>query len=95
VRGLAAAVAVAAVLAGCAGLNARQEAGWTAFRDCQPAAPSAAMEDLLQTGRVHYWTQEGAEFGVMKACMEARGYSCDLGVTIGTRPHTYCYPRAS
>jgi hypothetical protein len=92
---LAAAVALAILLAGCAGLNASQEAGWTAFRDCQPLAPSAAMEDLLRSGRVHYRTQEGVEFSAMKACMESRGYSCDLGVAIGSRPHTYCSPRAS
>jgi hypothetical protein len=31
----------------------------------------------------------------MKACMESRGYACDLGVAIGFRPYTYCYPRAT
>jgi hypothetical protein len=81
-------------LAGCAGLGPHQEAGWTAFRACQPAAPSAAMEDLLVGGRVHYRTQEGVEFSAMKACMEQRGYRCDLGLTIGSRPHTYCHPSA-
>jgi hypothetical protein len=49
----------------------------------------------LTGGRVHYWTAEGVEFGAMKTCMEQRGYDCDIGVTIGTRPHTYCYPRVS
>ncbi|HEU4371609.1 MAG TPA: hypothetical protein VFV05_25580 [Methylomirabilota bacterium] len=97
-RGLArltCALAVVAGLAGCAGLNPRQDAGWVAFHDCQPVAPSAAMEDLLVSGRVHYRTQEGVEFGLMKACMEGRGYSCDLGLSIGTRPHTHCYPKPS
>jgi hypothetical protein len=84
-----------AVLAGCAGLNVQQEAGWVAFHDCQPAAPSAAMEDLSQNGRVNYRTREGSEFSVMKACMEQRGYRCDLGLTIGARPHTHCYPGSS
>jgi len=27
--------------------------------------------------------------------MESRGYACDLGVAIGFRPYTYCYPRAT
>jgi hypothetical protein len=31
----------------------------------------------------------------MKACMESRGYACDLGVAIGFRPYTYCYPKTS
>jgi hypothetical protein len=39
-------------------------------------------------------TREGSEFSVMKACMEQRGYHCDLGVAIGARPHTHCHPRA-
>ena len=94
-RRLLGAVVIAAGLAGCASLNPRQEAGWLAFHDCLPVAPSAAIEDLLQSGRVNYRTQEGSEFSAMKACMELRGYSCDLGVTIGSRPHTHCYPKAS
>ena len=89
-------VAIAAAVSGCAWrLTAPQDRGWTAFHECQPDSRSAAMEDLLVGGRVHYWTQEGVDFSTMKACMEARGYSCDLGLTIGTRPHTYCYPKAS
>jgi hypothetical protein len=94
-RRLAGALGLATVLTACAGLTPQQDAGWVAFHACQPAAPSAALEDLLTTGRVHYWTQEGREFGSMKACMEERGYQCDIGVTIGTRPHTYCHPRTS
>ena len=94
-RGLPRAAGLALVLAACAGLTPQQDAGWVAFHACQPSARSATMEDLLTGGRVHYWTQEGAEFGAMKACMEERGYLCDIGVTIGTRPHTYCYPRVS
>lgn len=86
---------VAGALAGCAGLNAQQEQGWLAFHGCQASASSAALEDLLVSGRVNYRTQEGVEFSAMKACMEARGYVCDLGVAIGSRPHTYCYPRTS
>jgi hypothetical protein len=91
---LASVIVLAAALAGCASLTPPQEAGWAAFHACQPSAPSAAMEDLLTTGRVNYRTQEGREFSAMKACMEARGYHCDLGVTIGSRPHTYCHPKA-
>jgi len=71
-RGLArltCARAAVAGLAGCAGLNPRPEAGWVAFHDCQPVAPSAAMEDLLVSGRVN-------------------------ALSIGTRPHTHCYPQA-
>ena len=82
--------------AGCAGLNGRQEQGWHAFHDCRNAvATSAALEDMLVGGRVNYRTQEGVDFSSMKACMESRGYACDLGVTIGSRPHTHCYPRTS
>jgi hypothetical protein len=88
-------VAVLAVvsLAGCAGLTPGQEQGWTAFHDCQQVAPSAALEDL--TDRVNYRTQEGVDFTAMKACMESRGYVCDLGLSIGFRPNTHCYPRPS
>ena len=86
---------VAGGLAGCAGLTAQQEQGWRAFHDCQPAASSAALEDLALSGRVNYRTQEGVDFSAMKACMEARGYACDLGLAIGARPHTHCYPRSS
>jgi hypothetical protein len=82
-------------LAGCAGLNPDQDAGWHAFHDCQRTTSSAALEDLLQGGRVNYRTQEGVEFSTMKACMERHGYVCDLGVTIGSRPNTHCYPRTS
>ena len=83
-------------LAGCAGLNSRQEQGWVAFHDCRnTAATSAALEDMLVGGRVNYRTQEGVDFSSMKACMESRGYTCDLGVAIGSRPHTHCYPRNS
>lgn len=86
----------AGALAGCAGLNATQEQGWLAFHDCQRATFSpAALEDLLQSGRVNYRTQEGTDFSSMKACMEARGYACDLGLAIGSRPHTHCYPKPS
>jgi hypothetical protein len=88
-------VLLAAVVAGCAGLTPAQDAGWRAFHDCQAIAPSAALEDLLQGGRVNYRTQEGVEFSAMKACMEQRGFVCDLGLTIGYRPHTHCYPRTS
>jgi hypothetical protein len=89
------AVALAAVsLAGCAGLAPRQEQGWVAFHDCQHVAPSAALEDLL-ADRVNYRTQEGVEFSAMKACMERQGYVCDLGLSIGSRPNTHCYPKPS
>ena len=81
-------------LVGCAGLTGRQEQGWTAFHDCLQVAPSAALEDLLGD-RVNYRTQEGIDFTNMKACMESRGYACDLGLSIGFRPHTHCYPRPS
>ena len=74
---------------------ASQEAGWTAFHQCQQGVSSAALEDLQVGGRVNYRTQEGVEFSAMKACMQGRGYDCDLGVTIGSRPNTYCYPRPS
>jgi hypothetical protein len=89
-------VAVLAVvsLAGCAGLSPGQEQGWTAFHDCQQVAPSAALEDLL-VDRVNYRTQEGVDFTAMKACMERRGFVCDLGLSIGFRPNTYCYARPS
>lgn len=86
---------VAGALAGCARLTAQQEQGWVAFHDCQRGAFSASLEDLLTTGRVNYRTQEGVEFSAMKACMEARGYACDLGLAIGSRPHTYCYLKTS
>lgn len=82
-------------LAGCAGLNMQQEQGWQAFHDCQPTASSAALEDLSLSGRVNYRTQEGVEFTAMKTCMEARGYACDLGLAIGARPHTHCYPKST
>lgn len=88
-------LALAASLAGCGGLTVKQEAGWAAFHDCQQGSNSAALEDLLQGGRVNYRTQDGLEFSLMKACMERRGYDCDLGVSIGARPNTYCYPRTS
>jgi hypothetical protein len=88
-------LALAAILAGCGGLNVRQEAGWAAFHDCQQSSSSAALEELLPGGRVNYRTLEGLEFSSMKACMERRGYDCDLGVTIGARPNTHCYPRTS
>jgi hypothetical protein len=91
----ACAVILAVVLTGCAGLTTQQDAGWTAFHACQTGVASAALEDLLVGGRVNYRTQEGVDFSAMKTCMEARGYACDLGVTIGSRPQTYCYPRAS
>lgn len=86
---------VAAAVVGCGGLTAQQDAGWTAFHQCQQSTSSAALEDLLVSGRVNYRTAEGVDFSAMKACMEQRGYDCDLGVTIGSRPNTYCYPRAS
>jgi hypothetical protein len=90
------ALLLAAGLGGCAGLNATQEQGWVAFHDCQRAtAASAALEDMLVSGRVNYRTQEGVDFTSMKACMESRGYACDLGVSTGSRPHTYCYPKTS
>jgi hypothetical protein len=86
---------VALALAGCAGLTPPQDAGWQAFHACQQSSSSAALEDLQQGGRVNYRTQEGVDFSTMKACMEQRGYTCDLGVTIGSRPNTHCYPKAS
>ena len=87
---------VTAVLGGCAGLTPQQEAGWTAFHACQAAWPTASLDDLHPTsGRVNYVTREGSEFGDMKACMEQRGYRCDLGVTVATRPQTHCYPGGS
>jgi hypothetical protein len=95
VKRLTCAVLLAAGLAGCGGLTARQDAGWTAFHQCQQSSSSAALEDLLVGGRVNYRTQEGVDFSIMKTCMEQRGYSCDLGATIGSRPNTHCYPRAS
>jgi hypothetical protein len=91
-RRLAALVAALA-LAGCAGgLTSSQDAGWTAFHACQAAWPTASLDDLHPNGRVNYVTREGSEFSVMKACMEQRGYRCDLGVTVATRPQTHCYP---
>jgi hypothetical protein len=86
---------VAGDLAGCAGLSVEQEQGWLAFHACQRVASSAALEDLLEGGRVNYRTQEGSEFSAMKACMERRGYACDLGLAIGSRPHTHCYPKTT
>ena len=72
---------VAGALAGCAGLNATQERGWLAFHECGRATTSsAALEDLDPGGRINYRTQEGTDFSAMKACMEARGYACDLGL---------------
>ena len=88
-------VLLAAGLVGCGGLTAQQDAGWMAFHQCQQSTSSAALEDLLVTGRVNYRTQEGVDFSTMKTCMQQQGYDCDLGVTIGSRPNTYCYPRAS
>jgi hypothetical protein len=86
---------LAAAVAGCGGLTAKQESGWVAFHVCQQGSASASLEDLLEGGRVNYRTQEGVEFASMKACMERRGYDCDLGLAIGARPHTHCYPKAS
>jgi len=92
---LACVVMLVTLGAGCAGgLTLQQEAGWVAFHDCQAGVWSAALDDLLVGGRVNYRTQEGLDFSAMKACMERRGYACDLGVTIGSRPQTYCYPKA-
>ena len=88
-------LALAASLAGCGGLTVQQAAGWDAFHACQQGPSSAALEDLQLGGRVNYRTQEGVDFSLMKACMERRGYACDLGMAIGTRPHTYCYPKTS
>jgi hypothetical protein len=88
-------VLVAGGLVGCAGLTVQQERGWVAFHECQQGFASATLEDLTTSGRINYRTQEGVDFSTMKACMEARGYACDLGVAIGARPHTYCYPRTS
>jgi hypothetical protein len=88
-------IVLAATLAGCAGLNPRQDAGWTAFHECQPAAPSAMLEDLQLAGRVGYMTREGVDFSSMKACMEQRGYVCDIATTASGRPHTHCYPKTS
>ena len=83
---------LAVAVSGCAGLTPQQEAGWVAFHECQAAWPTASMDDLHPDGRVNYVTREGNEFGLMKACMEQRGYRCDLGVTVATRPQTHCYP---
>jgi hypothetical protein len=81
---------------GCVGLNVKQEQGWVAFHDCQKTAPSATLEDLPPSGRVHYRSLEGIDFSSMKACMEGRDYACDLsGAMIGSRPETLCYPKAS
>jgi hypothetical protein len=88
-------VLVAGALTGCAGLTVQQERGWAAFHDCRQGFASATLEDLTPSGMINYRTQEGIEFAVMKACMEARGYTCDLGLGMGSRPHTYCYPRTS
>jgi hypothetical protein len=87
-------LALAASLAGCGGLTVKQEAGWDAFHGCQQGSSSAALEDLQLGGRVNYRTQEGLDFSLMKACMERRGYDCDIGVTGGARPNTHCYPKA-
>ena len=89
---LLAAVVLAAGVAGCAGLTPQQDAGWAAFHACQASWPTASLDDLHPNGRVNYVTREGSEYGVMKACMEQRGYQCDLGVTVATRPQTHCYP---
>jgi hypothetical protein len=94
-RRLTCVVLFAAGLAGCVGLTASQDAGWTAFHQCQQSASSAALEDLHVGGRVNYRTQEGVDFSTMKTCMERHGYDCDLGVTLGSRPNTSCYPKAS
>ena len=83
------------LVAGCAGLNVEQERGWIAFHACRPGASSAVLEELTQTGRVNYRTLDGVDFSLMRACMEARGYACDLGLAIGARPHTDCYPKPS
>jgi hypothetical protein len=88
-------VVLAVGVVGCGGLTVQQDAGWTAFHQCQQSSSSAALEDLLVSGRVSYRTLEGVDFSTMKACMHQHGYDCDLGVTIGSRPNTYCYPRAS
>ena len=88
-------LALAVSLTGCGGLTGKQEAGWDAFHGCQQGWSSAALEDLQPGGRVNYRTQEGVDFSLMKACMERRGYDCDLGVSIGARPNTHCYPRTS
>jgi hypothetical protein len=85
---------IANAASACANLNPAQEAGWAAFHECQQQAWSATLEDLREDGRINYFTQEGREFSVMKACVEQRGYRCDLGVTIGFRPYTHCYPKA-
>ena len=82
-------------VAGCAGLNVEQERGWIAFHACQPQASSAVLEEITQGGRVNYRTLDGVDFTLMRACMEARGYACDLGLAIGARPHTDCYPKTS
>jgi hypothetical protein len=82
-------------LIGCASLTAQQDAGWTAFHACRAEAPSAVLEDLFVTGRVGYFTREGVDFSHMKACMEQRGYACDVGTEIGSLPVTHCYPRTS
>jgi hypothetical protein len=92
---LARAALLAALLAGCGSLTVQQQAGWVAFHECQQGSASASLEDLLIGGRVNYRTQEGVDFSAMKVCMERRGYDCDLGLAIGARPHTHCYPRAS
>jgi hypothetical protein len=97
-RRLASVVLAGAIgLAGCAGasgLNVAQGEGWAAFQDCRgTVAPSAALGELRQSGVVTYETREGSEFSLMKSCMETRGYACDLGVGIGARPNTDCYPR--
>jgi hypothetical protein len=82
-----------AALAGCVTFTPEQDAGWTAFHGCHSAAPSAVLEDLFVGGRVGYVTREGVDFSAMKACMEQRGYACDISTEIGSLPVTHCYPR--
>ena len=82
-------------LARCASLTPQQDAGWAAFQDCRAGARTAVLEDLFPTGRVGYFTREGVDCNVMKACMEQRGYGCDLHAGLGSAPITHCYPRTS
>ena len=81
-------------LGGCGGLNPKQVQAWDAFHDCRNVAPTASLTELPEDGRVAYRTQEGSEFSNMKACVERRGYECDLGSS-GRSPYTYCYPKGS
>jgi len=82
-------------LIGCASLTPQQDAGWTAFQDCRGGARTAVLENLFVAGRVDYFTREGTDFNVMKACMEQRGYGCDLQAGLSSAPVTHCYPRTS